>query len=130
METGDQNTQSTNPATQPNRNATSPQGSVSTPSNKTLMAVLAYIGILIVIPFFTSKDDSFVKFHLKQGAVLFVIEIIVWVLGMQFMWVLAPVLGLINLGLVVLAIIGIVNAVQGKEKELPLIGQFAKHFNF
>ena len=34
------------------------------------------------------------------------------------------------LGLVVIDIIGIINAASGKQKELPIIGQFARSFNF
>ncbi|OGG53049.1 hypothetical protein A3H16_00990 [Candidatus Kaiserbacteria bacterium RIFCSPLOWO2_12_FULL_53_8] len=93
------------------------------------MGVLAYLGILIIIPFLMAKDNPFVKFHIKQGLVLVVVELIVWVLGM-YMWQLWQVLQLVNLATLVLAIIGIVNVVQGKEKELPLVGSLAKNFTF
>ncbi len=94
------------------------------------MAILSYLGILIVIPFLTdAKNDPFVKFHLKQGLVLFVAEVVatfivaIPVLG----WIASPLIWLASL---VLIIIGIMNAIHGKEKELPLVGGFAKHFNF
>ena len=97
--------------------------------NKTLMGVLAYLGILIIIPFLTAKDDPFVKFHIKQGLLLVIVEIAVWVIGM-FTWQLWSLLQLLNLATIVLAIFGIVNVVQGQQKELPLIGSFAKNFTF
>ena len=90
------------------------------------------MGPLVIIPFIVAKDDSFVKFHIKQGLVLFVIEVALWLLSSFFFvmfyqfWMLYQ---LVNLALFVLAVIGIVNVVQGKEKELPLVGPFAKHFN-
>ena len=122
METGENNTSTTPSA------ATS--GTAATTQEKnTLMAVLAYLGILIIIPFLVAKDKPFVKFHLKQGLVLFIIEAIVWVLGMYFFWELYRVLQLVNLAMIIFSILGIVNVLQGKEKELPLLGQFAKHFN-
>ena len=96
--------------------------------NETLMGVLAYLGILIIIPFMVAKDDPFVKFHIRQGLVLVVIELAVWVIGM-FMWQLWQILQLVNLGVLVLAIIGIVNVFQHKTAELPLVGSFSKHFN-
>ncbi len=99
------------------------------PQKNTLMGILAYLGILIIIPFLVAKNDSFVKFHIKQGLLLIIVEIAVWVLG-NFMWQLGMLLNLVNLATLVLAIIGIVNVVQGKEKELPLIGSLAKNFNF
>ena len=95
----------------------------------TLMAVLAYLGILVVIPFLMTKDDPFVKFHIKQGLVLLVLEAALWVLG-SMSWSFMIFIPLVNLAIFVLAIIGIVNAVQGKEKELPLVGQFSKYFTF
>jgi len=91
---------------------------------QTLMAVLAYLGILIIIPFLMAKDDSFVKFHIRQGLVLVIIEIAVWVLGM-FVWQLWQLFLLVNLGTLVLAIVGVVNALNRKEIELPLVGSFA-----
>ncbi len=97
-------------------------------NNRMLMGILAYIGILVVIPYLLAKNDPFVKFHIRQGLVLVVIELAVWVLGMV-MWILIPVLGLVNIAMLVFSIIGIVNVVQNQEKELPFLGQFAKHFN-
>jgi uncharacterized membrane protein len=96
--------------------------------NTTLMSVLAYIGILVVIPYLMAKDDPIVKFHIKQGLVLAVIEIAVWVAG-SMVYMLAPLLMIVNLATLVLSIIGIVNVIQGNQKELPFVGQFSKHFN-
>ena len=96
--------------------------------NHTLMAVLAYLGILVVIPFLMAKDDAFVKYHIRQGLVLVVIEIAVWVLS-AMSWQLWPLLQIVNLGALILAIIGIVNVINHKETELPLVGSFAKHIN-
>ena len=43
------------------------------------------------------------------------------------MFWLTPIL---NLVIIVFAVLGIINAVNGKEAPLPLIGQFAKNFKF
>ena len=134
METGDQSrnqnqTTATNTPTPTTTETAHTTSATVASEKKTLMAVLAYISILILIPFLTAKDDPFVKFHIKQGAVLFVLNIIVIVVGM-LMFTLKPILGILNIGISVLAIFGIVNAIQGKEEEVPLVGQFSKHFNF
>lgn len=100
---------------------------VTTFRKNTLMAILAYIGVLIIIPYLMANDDTFVKFHIKQGLVLVVIELIVWGAGMM-LWGIYPILALVNLATFVLSIIGIVNVLQGNTKELPLVGQFAKKF--
>jgi uncharacterized membrane protein len=97
----------------------------------TAMAVLAYLGPLVIVSYFVAKDIPFVKFHIKQGLVLFVIEVAFafivktfWI----FLFFMAFLIPFIQLGIAVLAILGIVNAVQGKEKELPLVGSFGKVF--
>lgn len=94
------------------------------------LAILAYIGILVVIPLVANKDNNpFVKFHTKQGLVLLIAGVVgavvsaVPVLG----WIAAPFIGL---GVFILMIMGIINAAGGKTKELPLIGHFASNFNF
>jgi len=107
---------------------TSKAPDVQTNDNKTLMGILAYIGPLVIIPFLTSKEDAFVKFHIKQGLVLLVIEIAIMVIG-NMMWFLYPVIGIINIALLILSIFGIVNVIQGKEKEVPVVGHFSKHVN-
>ena len=100
------------------------------PGNETVMAVLAYLGILVIIPFITSKNDPFVKFHVKQGLVLVIIEVVIWFLGGMLFWRFWPLLQLVNLATLVLAIVGIVNVINHKEAELPVIGSFARSFTF
>ena len=95
----------------------------------TLMGVLAYLGPLVIVSYAMAKDDPFVKFHIKQGLVLLVIEIIAGLLA-SVMWQFFFILQLINLGTLILAIIGILNVTQGTEKELPVVGQFASKFTF
>lgn len=97
-------------------------------SQKITMAIIAYI--IFFVPLLTEyKNDPFVKFHVKQGLVL----LIAWVVG-SFVsmfpilgWILFP---FIMLALFILMVVGIINASNGKEKELPIIGHFAKSFTF
>ena len=91
----------------------------------TLMGILSYLGPLVIIPLLTAKDDPFVRFHVKQGLVLLIIEAGVWVVSM-YMWQFWMIWQLINFGVLVLVVLGIINVAQGQEKELPLVGQFAK----
>ena len=93
------------------------------------MAVLCYLGILVLVPFLTdAKNDPFVKFHIKQGLVLLIFEVILGAISA------VPVIGWIIGGLgwifsVILFIMGIVNAVGGKEVELPVIGKYGEKIN-
>lgn len=98
--------------------------------SKTLMSVLAYMGLLVLIPYFSgdAKKDDFVKFHTQQGMVLLVLEVALFIVSM-----LIPALGifgvLIGFGILILSVLGIVNAAKNEKKELPLIGAFGKKFN-
>lgn len=85
-----------------------------------IYAVLAYLGVLVLIPVFFAKESKFARFHANQGLVLFLIEIIaIPVLGIIFKgWILK----IISAICLVFAVMGIIYAVQGKAKELPLIG--------
>ena len=90
-------------------------------SNK-LMAILAYIGILVLIPLFAAKESKFARFHVNQGLILLIIEVVIFFIGR--IPGLSGLIWLLNLCVVVLSIIGIVNATKGQLKELPLIGKF------
>jgi uncharacterized membrane protein len=89
------------------------------------MAVVAYI--IFFIPLLTdTKNDPFVRYHVQQGLVLF----IGWLVAMVLSWIPVIMLfgWLLHIGLFVLMILGIINAVNGKQVPLPLIGQFADMF--
>lgn len=96
-------------------------------NQNTVMAILAYIGPLVLVPYFTAKADPVVKFHVGQGLVLFAIEVILWILGM-ILWPLWMLLWLVNIAVWILAIIGVINAAQGQQKKLPVVGDFSKYF--
>jgi uncharacterized membrane protein len=92
-----------------------------------VMAILAYFGILFVVPLFAAKESPFAKFHANQGLLLFLASVALYIVYYILLFVL-PLLGLIFglvfLGIAVLAIIGIINAAKGEVKELPLIGKY------
>lgn len=99
------------------------------PADNTVLGILAYLGPLVIISYVAGKDNPFVKFHIKQGLVLLIIQVIIWFLG-SWLWRLGTLLNLVNLAVFVLAIVGIVNVVKAKEDKLPIVGEWAKYFNF
>ncbi len=86
-----------------------------------LMAVLAYI--IFLIPLIVAKDSRFARFHTNQGLVLFISAIIFSIVAVIPIigWIIAPIIGIL---ITVLSIIGIINALNGRTKELPIIGKF------
>jgi uncharacterized membrane protein len=106
-----------------------------TADNKTIMAVVAYI--LFFVPLLTEdKKDPFVKYHVRQGLVLFILAMIVWVFNSMIynifpfgMWAFVNFISwILNLAVLVLLILGIKNALSHKEEPLPIIGKFAEKF--
>ena len=98
-------------------------GNSDVESNK-VFAILAYIGILVLVPIFAAPNSKFAKFHANQGLVLFIAEVILlaiaWTLG--GLWIIRLLVNVARILCLVLAILGIVAAAQGEEKELPVIG--------
>lgn len=84
-------------------------------------AILAYIGILCLVPILAAKDSKFAQFHANQGLILFICGIAGSIVARIpiFGWIIYPV---VSIGIIVLAIMGIVSASKGEMKELPIIG--------
>lgn len=95
-----------------------------------VMAILAYLSWLVLIPLFAAKESKFARYHCNQGIMLAIAEIIVWVIfGMLSIipyvgWIFIVLNSLISLVCLVFAVTGIINAANGKAKELPFIGKF------
>lgn len=87
-----------------------------------VMACLSYLGILFLVPLLAKKDSKFAQTHAKQGMALFICEVILAII---------PYLGwLLELAVVVIAIIGLINALQGKFWKIPGLYDISKKFNF
>ena len=95
-----------------------------------IMAVLAYLSWLVLIPLLAAKESKFARFHCNQGLALAIVEIIVWIVcgilsNIPFIgWLFTIVNAIISIACLVLAVLGIYNAANGRAKELPVIGKF------
>jgi uncharacterized membrane protein len=92
-----------------------------------LAYLLSIVGFLVVL--LAKKDDKFAMYHAKQSLVLFIAWIAVWVVSMVLLFI--PFIGwlistLLWIFLLVLWILGMVNALTMKQKPLPVIGQYAE----
>ncbi len=111
------------------------------------ISVLSYLGPLVFIPMFARKNSKYARFHANQGLVLLIVygaygiiqAILSAILRAIFPWnwtygyfggrgfiydALSTILGLVWIPITVLAVLGFINAICGKAKELPLIGKF------
>lgn len=89
--------------------------------NKT-MAGLSYL--IFFLPLIACPDSKFGRYHANQALVLFIagfagsfVLSIIPIIG----WLLLPIFGL---AVFILGIMGLVNGLSGKAKDLPLIGKF------
>ena len=90
---------------------------------KTISAV-GYLGILFLLPYLMFPKEKFAVFHANQGLLLTISAFIAYAVGSFipiFGWLLIP---LIRIGILVLFIIGLTNALNGRMKRLPIIGGF------
>ena len=91
--------------------------------------ILSYIGILVLVPIFTARESRFAMFHAEQGITLCIGAHIIAFLSIIFGlipvvgWVFSLLFGLVGLALLVLMIIGIVNAANGQAKQIPVLGK-------
>lgn len=98
--------------------------------NNKAMAILAYLSWLVLIPLFAARESKFARFHCNQGIVLAVAEIIAVIVlsildGLPLIgWIFSIAGSLLGLVCFLFAVLGIINAANGKAKELPIIGKF------
>jgi uncharacterized membrane protein len=86
------------------------------------MAILGYI--LFLIPLLAAKESKFAMYHANQGLLVFLFCIAVNIVGLiiPFIgWFVILPLGLITV--LVLVVLGIINAANGAFKPLPVIGK-------
>ena len=90
-----------------------------------LYAALSYLWILCFIPLIWRRGSHFAQHHAKQGLVLliagFFIMLVSWIPFFGFF--ISMFAGLI---LAILALFGIINALDGKYWQMPILGHFAK----
>ncbi len=94
-----------------------------------VVAAIGYLFILCLLPLLGKKDSKFAQFHGKQGLVLTIAAVVLWVAS--FILAFIPIIGWLAMfvgwiALVVLAIMGIMKALAGEYWEMPFLGQYAK----
>ena len=100
-------------------------------SNRSVMLVLSYLGILALIPLITEKGDREVQWNAKNGLV-FLVAYLVLTVGLFMASFVIGVVGMLQIplwfGYLVLIILGITNAINGKRFVVPGLSDFADKF--
>ncbi len=93
--------------------------------------VFAFLGVFLtiigwLIVYLTRRKDKYAMYYAKQGLVLFIAWAIAGIITrIPFVGFFGTILGIIVFAFWV---VGIVYSLSGKEKDIPLIGEFAKKF--
>ena len=86
-----------------------------------MFALLAYLSIFCIIPLVFKKDNDFALRHGKQGLVIFVGEVAIFIIGSILEWILKP--GFFVLG--ILSLWGIIEVLKGHYVRLPVVADIA-----
>lgn len=94
-----------------------------------ILAGLAYVGVLCLIPLFGKKDDEFVQFHAKQGLVLFIAEAVAFFINIipfvgQAIW------SLLGIGFLAVSAFGAYKALKGEYWRMPVLGKYTREIKF
>ena len=92
-----------------------------------VMAMLAYV--FWPIPYMSARENAFVVFHLRQGALILVAlvgVVILKLIGIPLHGFLSAgmtcLTGIISVGILIFMVLGLVNASKGFKEKLPIIG--------
>ena len=99
-------------------------------SGKTMSSLayipIVFIGLIVSIVSISSKNNAYSLYHAKQALTLYICWIVaalccipLFVICIGF-----PLMMAVNVGGIILCILGIINSSSGQCKPLPLIGQF------
>jgi uncharacterized membrane protein len=88
-----------------------------------VIAAIAYLGILFLIPLLLKKNSKFAIYHARQGLVLFALEVGLWLLSLGLAYSSAVTLQRLVLtlwvGVTFVALYGLVQALRGNWWKLP-----------
>lgn len=95
-------------------------------------AILSYALSLALLPFFfvplILRNNSFSLYHAKQSLILWILGIVSLYIGSLLMVICVGLLIIVatSILLVVLNIVGLIHAIKGEQKPLPLVGKWAE----
>jgi uncharacterized membrane protein len=89
------------------------------------MAIIAYFIFFVPLLVDEARNNKFAMYHTEQSIILLILQIIVNIIGV----ITCGIGYILYLPVLVFYVMGIINAVQGQAKPLPLVGQFGEKFN-
>lgn len=95
-------------------------------------SAISYVGFLWIVPLLRNKNSTLTMFHINQGICLLIAEIIYGMLYLIlktllleisiWLYPIIAVAGVAGILFIIFSGIGIISAIKGKKRELPIIG--------
>lgn len=94
-----------------------------------IVAAIGYLAILCLVPLLLFRESRFAMHHGKQGFVILITWVLLWI------GAIVPVIGWLiwavgSMGLLLLMLFGMVQALYGNLWEIPVLGAYAKKLDF
>jgi uncharacterized membrane protein len=99
-----------------------------------IVSYLSIIGWIVAFVLYGSNKTSLGAFHLRQTIALFLLAISTWIAQIVLFfipfigWLIGVLMIFVYIGIFVLWIIGLIAAINGEEKPMPIIGKKAQQW--
>lgn len=114
---------------------TTDNSSIGATDNGKTVALISYltiIGWVIAYVLYSGQKTALGAFHLRQSIFLFIIGVVLYIANIVFLfipilgWIINIVLLFAGIGLFVLWLIGLIAAINGEQKAVPVVGEKAQ----
>ena len=107
-----------------------PAASGTDPKTIAIVSYFTWIGWIIAFVLFNSSKSQLAAFHIRQSLTLMILGILCYIV--QIMLLFVPflgwaIIGLLWIGLIVLWVLGLISAINGEQKPMPVIGNLAQN---
>lgn len=114
-----------------------PTTSAATPDPGKTVAIISYltiIGWVIAYVMHNNQKTELGAFHLRQTIGLFIIGLCIWIAQMMLIfipvlgWLISLLITFLYIGIFILWLIGLISAINGNMKPIPIIGKSAQQW--
>jgi uncharacterized membrane protein len=84
-----------------------------------IISYITWIGWIIAFIMNTEKKNDFARFHLRQSLIIMLGSLLAWIPFVGWIW---------GVFLFVLWILGLIAAINGQKKEIPVLGSLAQQW--
>ena len=115
-------------------NETNPAPATSGMDGKTI-AIISYftlIGWIIAFVMYSSNKSQLAIYHIRQSLALIILGVACYIIQLILLfvpfigWIVSFLMIFVGIGLLVLWIMGLISAINGEEKPVPVIGKKAQ----